>query len=170
MSQRILQERPLGPASLVVEVASNDGYLLQNFVDAGIPVLGIDPAAGPVASARERGVPTLQAFFGAALARELAAQGQRADVMIANNVVAHVDGINDFIEGFAILLKDDGIARIEVAYLRDMIEKCEFDTVYHEHLFYWSISATGAAGVASWAAAERRRAPPDPRRLDPLHA
>ncbi|HKH65893.1 MAG TPA: class I SAM-dependent methyltransferase [Reyranella sp.] len=139
--QRILQERRLGPASLVVEVASNDGYLLQNFIDAGVPVLGVDPAAGPVASARERGVPTLHAFFGAAIARELAAKGQRADIMIANNVVAHVDGINDFIEGFAILLKDDGIARIEVAYLRDMIEKCEFDTVYHEHLFYWSISA-----------------------------
>ena len=139
--QRILQERPLGPDSLVVEVASNDGYLLRNFVEAGVPVLGIDPAAGPVAAARERGVPTMQAFFGAALARELAAKGQRADVMIANNVAAHVDGINDFMEGFAILLKDDGMVRIEVAYLRDLIEKCEFDTVYHEHLFYWSISA-----------------------------
>lgn len=139
--QHILQKRPLGPASLVVEVASNDGYLLRNFMDAGVPVLGIDPAAGPVRSARESGVPTLQAFFGADLARELAGEGRRADVMIANNVAAHVDGINDFIEGFAILLKDDGIARIEVAYLRDMIEKCEFDTVYHEHYFYWSISA-----------------------------
>jgi len=139
--QHILQERPLGPASLVVEVGSNDGYLLKNFVAAGIPVLGIDPATGPVVSARQRGVPTLQTFFGAALARELAAEGRRADVIMANNVAAHVDGINDFIEGFAILLKDDGVARIEVAYLRDMIEKCEFDTVYHEHLFYWSISA-----------------------------
>jgi SAM-dependent methyltransferase len=139
--RRILQERPLGPRSLVIEVASNDGYLLKNFVDAGIPVLGIDPAAGPVASARKRGVPTVQAFFGAALAREIAGEGKQADVIIANNVAAHVDRINDFIEGFAILLKDDGFARIEVAYLRDMIEKCEFDTVYHEHLFYWSISA-----------------------------
>lgn len=139
--QRILEERPLGPDSLVVEVASNDGYLLHNFVEVGIPVLGIDPAAGPVAAARERGVSTMQAFFGAALARELAAKGQRADVMIANNVAAHVDGINDFMEGFAILLKDDGMVRIEVAYLRDLIEKCEFDTVYHEHLFYWSVSA-----------------------------
>ena len=98
---RILQEQPLDSGSLVVEVASNDGYLLQNFVGAGIPVLGIDPAGGPVASARKRGIPTVQAFFGAELARELAAQGQRADVMIANNVAAHVDGINDFIEGFA---------------------------------------------------------------------
>ena len=138
---RILQEQPLDSGSLVVEVASNDGYLLQNFVGAGIPVLGIDPAEGPVASARKRGIPTVQAFFGAELARELAAQGQRADVMIANNVAAHVDTINDFIEGFEVLLKDDGIARLEVAYLRDMIEKSEFDTVYHEHFFYWSISA-----------------------------
>jgi hypothetical protein len=139
--RQILEERPLDSGSLVVEVASNDGYLLKNFVDAGIPVLGIDPAGGPIASARERGVPTVQAFFGADFARRLVERGQRADVMIANNVVAHVAGINDFIEGFAILLKSDGIARIEVAYVRDMIEKCEFDTVYHEHVFYWSISA-----------------------------
>ena len=138
---RIRTERALDSTSLVVEVASNDGYLLKNFVDAGIPVLGIDPAAGPVAAARKRGVPTEHAFFGAALARELAANGKRADVIIANNVAAHVDRINDFIEGFAILLKEDGFARIEVAYLRDMIEKCEFDTIYHEHLFYWSIAA-----------------------------
>jgi SAM-dependent methyltransferase len=139
--RRILAERTLGPGSLVVEVASNDGYLLGNFIEAGVPVLGIDPAAGPVAAATKRGVPTLQAFFGTELARKLAAEGKRADVIIANNVAAHVDQINDFIEGFAILLKDDGFARLEVAYLRDMIEKCEFDTVYHEHLFYWSIAA-----------------------------
>jgi hypothetical protein len=139
--RQILAESSLGPESLIVEVASNDGYLLSNFIAAGIPVFGIDPAAGPVAAARQRGVPTLQAFFGARLARKLAAEGKRADVMIANNVAAHVDQINDFIEGFAILLKDDGFARLEVAYLRDMIEKCEFDTVYHEHLFYWSIAA-----------------------------
>ncbi len=139
--RRILAERRLDAGSLVVEVASNDGYLLGNFVEAGIPVLGIDPAAGPVAAARRRGVPTLQAFFGSELARGLAAEGKRADVIIANNVAAHVAEINDFIEGFAILLKDEGFARLEVAYLRDMIEKCEFDTVYHEHLFYWSITA-----------------------------
>jgi hypothetical protein len=139
--RRIIEERPLDSGSLVVEVASNDGYLLKNFVDAGIPVLGIDPANGPVASARRLGVPTVQAFFGADFARTLVDRGERADVMIANNVAAHVASINDFIEGFAILLKDDGIARLEVAYLRDMIDKCEFDTVYHEHFFYWSISA-----------------------------
>ena len=138
--QRILSERELDADSLVVEVASNDGYLLSNFVEAGVPVLGIDPATGPVAAARERGVSTMQAYFGADLAQELAAR-QRADVMIANNVAAHVDLINDFIAGFAILLKDDGFARLEVAYLRDLIEKCEFDTIYHEHLFYHSITA-----------------------------
>ena len=137
----LLMERALGPDSLVVEVASNDGYLLQNFVEAGVPVLGIDPAAGPVAAARQHGIRTIQAFFGADLARELAAEGKHADMMIANNVAAHVDGINDFIAGFAILLKEDGIAEFEVAYLRELIEKCEFDTIYHEHLFYHSLLA-----------------------------
>ena len=137
----VLAERKLDSDSLVVEIASNDGYLLKNFVAAGIPVLGIDPAEGPVKAARERGVPTQQAFFGTAVAHELVAQGKRADVMFANNVVAHVDAINDFVGGFAVLLKDDGIARLECAYLRDLIEKCEFDTVYHEHLFYHSLTA-----------------------------
>jgi hypothetical protein len=125
----------------VIEVASNDGYLLKNFVAAGIPVLGIDPASGPVAAARQRGVPTLQAFFGTDLARELASQGKQADVMIANNVAAHVHAINDFVGGFAILLKQAGIAKLEFAYLRDLIENCEFDTIYHEHLFYHSLTA-----------------------------
>ena len=138
---RILQERPLGSGSLVVEVASNDGYLLQSFVAAGIPVLGIDPAAGPVASARKRGVPTVQAFFGAEGARARAAPGPPPHLIIDKNEAPPVDTINDFIDGFEILLDDDGIARLEVAYLRDMIEKTEFDTVYHEHLFYWSILA-----------------------------
>ncbi len=138
---KILAERALGADSLVVEVASNDGYLLRNFVDAGVPVLGIDPAAGPVAAALERGIPTQQAFFGAKVARELVKQGKKADVLIANNVAAHVDGINDFIEGMAILLKDDGFIRLEIAYLRDLIENCEFDTIYHEHLFYYSVTA-----------------------------
>jgi hypothetical protein len=137
----ILAERDLGPESLVIEVASNDGYLLQNFVEAGVPVLGIDPAAGPAGAARERGIPTMQAFFGTDLARELAVQEKQADIMIANNVVAHVDAINDFVGGFAVLLKEDGFARLEFAYLRDLIEKCEFDTIYHEHLFYHSIMA-----------------------------
>lgn len=137
----LLAERDLGPDSLVIEVASNDGYLLRNFVDAGVPVLGIDPAGGPVAAARQVGVPTMQAFFGMEVARLLAADGRLADVIIANNVAAHVDSINDFIGGFAVLLKEDGIAQFEFAYLRDLIEKCEFDTIYHEHVFYHSILA-----------------------------
>jgi hypothetical protein len=137
----LLAERRLDSSSFVVEIASNDGYLLHNFIAAGVPALGIDPAAGPVAAAQKRGVPTVQAFFSADFARRLVASGYRADVIVANNVAAHVDRINDFIEGLAILLKDHGLARIEVAYVRDMIEKCEFDTIYHEHLFYWSITA-----------------------------
>jgi len=140
-AETLLRERRLGPKSLVIEVASNDGYLLKNFVAAGVPVLGIDPAEGPVAAAIAQGVPTRHDFFRAELARDLAGSGVKADVIIANNVAAHVDTINDFISGFAILLKDNGIAIFEFAYLRDLIEKCEFDTVYHEHLFYHSLTA-----------------------------
>ena len=137
----ILAEGRLDRQSLVVEVGSNDGYLLQYFVEAGVPVLGVDPAAGPVAAARERGIPTIEGFFNTRLARQLVAEGSRADVIIANNVAAHVDAINDFIAGFAILLAKNGIAQLEFAYLREMIEKCEFDTIYHEHLFYHSLTA-----------------------------
>jgi len=137
----IVAERHLDSASFVVEIASNDGYLLRNFIAAGVPVIGIDPAPGPAAAARKLGIPMIETFFSATLARRLAANGDFADVVIANNVAAHVDQINDFIEGLAILLKEDGLARLEVAYVRDMIEKCEFDTVYHEHLFYWSLTA-----------------------------
>jgi SAM-dependent methyltransferase len=137
----LLASRNLGANSLVIEVGSNDGYLLRYFLDAGVPVLGIDPSEGPVRAAREGGVHTKQAFFGAALAREMAGEGVQADVIIANNVVAHVDAINDFVEGFALLLKEDGLARLEFAYVRDLIENCEFDTIYHEHLFYYSLAS-----------------------------
>ena len=134
-------ERKLTANDLVVEIASNDGYLLKNFIEVGVPVLGIDPADGPVKAALEAGVPTRKAFFGATLARELVAEGKRASVMLANNVLAHVDGINDFVEGFAILLADDGIAEFEFPYVRDMVEQCAFDTIYHEHFFYYSLKA-----------------------------
>jgi SAM-dependent methyltransferase len=134
----LLTERKLGAGSLVVEVASNDGYLLRNFVEAGIPVLGIEPAAGPAEAALRQGVPTRNAFFNSALAHELAGQ---ADIVIANNVVAHVDTINDFVAGLHVILKDDGFASLEFAYLRDLIEKSEFDTIYHEHVFYHSLTA-----------------------------
>ena len=137
----LLETRRLGPGSLVVEVASNDGYLLKNFVEAGVPVLGIDPASGPAAAARGIGVDTVQAFFNAETAHRLAAEGKRADVMLAKNVLAHVDDINGFVAGFPILLKDDGIVQFEFPYLRDLIETCAFDTIYHEHVFYYSLTA-----------------------------
>ena len=137
----LIAERKLTPKDLVVEIASNDGYLLKNFVEAGVPVLGIDPAAGPVEAAIKVGVPTQKAFFGAPVARELVKQGNRASVMLANNVLAHVTDINNFVEGFAILLADDGIAEFEFPYARDMIEQCAFDTIYHEHVFYYSLTA-----------------------------
>ena len=137
----LIEERRLGPADLVVEVASNDGYLLRNFVDAGVPALGIDPAAGPVEAANAAGVPTQKAFFGAGTARRLVAEGRSAAVMLANNVLAHVTDINDFVAGFAILLAEDGIAEFEFPYVRDLVEGCAFDTIYHEHVFYHSLSA-----------------------------
>jgi SAM-dependent methyltransferase len=139
IAQRLIRERGLGADSLVMEVACNDGYLLRNFVRQGIPCLGIDPAAGPAEHARSIGVPTINDFFSLSLAERLAREGKFADVMIANSVVAHVDAINDFVAGFAKLLKPAGMAVFEFAYAVDMIEKCEFDTIYHEHLFYHTL-------------------------------
>jgi SAM-dependent methyltransferase len=136
-----IAERKLGSGSLVVELASNDGYLLQYYHTAGIPVLGIDPAPGPVAAARQKGIETLQAFFGGAFAEDLAAKGRRADVIHANNVLAHVADTNGFVSGVATLLKDDGVAVIECPYVKDLIEHGEFDTIYHEHLCYFSVTA-----------------------------
>jgi hypothetical protein len=140
-AEALIAERRLGADDLVVEVASNDGYLLRNFVAKAIPALGIDPAAGPVQAARAAGVSTIHAFFGAQLADELRSQGKAASVMLANNVLAHVTDINDFVAGFAILLRDDGIAEFEFPYVRDLVEKCAFDTIYHEHVFYYSMAA-----------------------------
>jgi len=137
----LIASRGLSRASFVVEVASNDGYLLKNFVERGIPALGIDPAPGPVAAARRIGVPTLQEFFGIDLARRLRAEGKRADVIIANNVFAHVADTNGFVEALRVLLKEAGVAVIEVPYVRDLVDKCEFDTIYHEHLCYFSVTA-----------------------------
>src|SRR6201998_1762502 len=129
----------LGSLSFVVEVASNDGYLLRNFVERGIDCLGIDPADGPVARANAIGVPTIHEFFGLRCAGELARKGKLADVVIANNVGAHGDQINDFVAGIARILKPTGVAVFEFAYALDMIEHCEFDTIYHEHLFYHTL-------------------------------
>jgi hypothetical protein len=137
----VIASRKLDQRSHVVELASNDGYLLRNYVDFGIPVLGIDPAAGPVAVAQRTGVPTLPAFFTIEVARELCGRGTRADVIHANNVLAHVADTNGFVEGIALLLKDEGVAVIEVPYVKELIDHCEFDTIYHEHLCYFSVTA-----------------------------
>jgi hypothetical protein len=131
----------LGPGSLVVEVASNDGYLLKNFVAAGIPVLGIEPAANVARAAEAAGVPTQCAFFGRNLAEQLRAQGRQADVVIGNNVLAHVADLGGFVDGVARLLAPAGCAVFEVPYVRQMIERSEFDTIYHEHLCYYSLHA-----------------------------
>ena len=136
-----IAERRLDGSSLVVELASNDGYLLQYYRARGIPVLGIDPAPGPVAAARDRGVDTLQAFFGRDLAVQLAGNGRQADVIHANNVLAHVADTNGFVAGTGMLLKEDGVAVIEVPYVRELIDRGEFDTIYHEHLCYFSVTA-----------------------------
>ena len=131
----------LGGQSLVVELASNDGYLLRNFVGKGIPVLGIDPCPGPVAAARKIGVPTLCDFFGERLANRLAAENTQADVVIANNVMAHVADLNGFVAGIRTILKPTGVLVTESPYVRDLIEHNEFDTMYHEHLCYYSVTA-----------------------------
>lgn len=137
----LIKARGLGPESLVVELASNDGYLLKNYVERGIPVLGIDPADGPAKAAEALGVPTLCTFFTRDLADRLASEGRRADVIHANNVLAHVPDTNGFVRGIGRLLKDDGVAVIEVPYVRDLVDHCEFDTIYHEHLCYFSVSS-----------------------------
>jgi hypothetical protein len=125
-------------------VASNDGYLLRNFVSAGVPVLGIDPSPGPAHAAIDAGIPTLMEFFGTELATWLRAAGHRAKVLIANNVMAHVPDLNGFVEGIRILLDDDGIATIENPCVTDLVDHCEFDTIYHEHHCYFSTTAVVA--------------------------
>jgi len=140
-AEDLLATRSLDANSLVVELASNDGYMLKYFAQRGIPVFGIDPAEGPVRVAQKGGIETLCAFFSKDLAGQLRDQGRRADVIIANNVLAHVADLNGFVAGIAILLKDGGTAVIEVPYVVDLIEHCEFDTIYHEHLCYFSVMA-----------------------------
>ncbi len=141
LADRMVAERKLDANSLVVELASNDGYLLQHYVAAGVPVLGIEPAANIARVANERGIRTRSEFFGLECARRLAGEGLAADVVHANNVLAHVPDLNGFVAGIAAVLKPRGVAVIEAPYVRDMIEKCEFDTIYHEHLCYFSVSA-----------------------------
>jgi len=131
----------LGPDSKVVEIASNDGYLLQHFVNAGVQVLGVDPAAGCAEAAREIGVPTEVAFFNAETAKRLKNAGHGADLMAANNVLAHVPDIRSFVEGFAILLNDDGVMTVEFPHLLNLLNLVQFDTIYHEHYSYLSLLA-----------------------------
>ena len=141
LSERLRHDRGLTASSLVVEVASNDGYLLQYYKQQGVPVLGIEPAQNVADVARERGIPTIVEFFGHALARELRRKGMQADVLHAHNVLAHVADLNGFVAGIAEVLRDEGLAVIEVPYVKDMIDRCEFDTIYHEHLCYFSLTA-----------------------------
>jgi len=131
----------IGPASHVVELASNDGYLLQYFVQKGVPVLGIEPAQNVATVAIARGVPTLVEFFGESMARRLAAEGKRADLIIGNNVLAQVPGLNDFVRGMKVLLKPRGIITLEFPHLVRLMADNQFDTIYHEHFSYFSFLA-----------------------------
>lgn len=138
--QAVVERFGLNSDSHVVEVASNDGYLLQYVKQRGIPCLGIEPTAGTAAAARLKGIETLEEFFGVNLAQKLVDQGRQADLMVANNVLAHVPDINDFVKGFALLLKPQGVATFEFPHLMQLIEQKQFDTIYHEHFSYLSFS------------------------------
>ena len=140
-AKNLIKTRNLDSNSLVIEAASNDGYMLKNFVEQDIPVMGIDPASGPVDAAIKQGVNSICTFFGQELAQKLRHEGQQADVFLANNVLAHVPDLNGFVAGIAILLKETGVAVIEAPYLVDLVEHCEFDTIYHQHLCYYSVTA-----------------------------
>jgi SAM-dependent methyltransferase len=141
ISSALIGSKHLGATSLVVEVASNDGYLLQYYKREGVPVLGIEPASNIASVAEQRGVPTISEFFCEGLADRLAGEGYKADVIHANNVLAHVPDLNGFVRGLRGLLKEDGVVVVEVPYVYEMITHCEFDTVYHEHLSYFSLTA-----------------------------
>lgn len=139
--QQLVESGNLNSGSLVIEIASNDGYLLQYYKRAGVPVLGIEPARNIAEIAERSGIPTLCEFFNAELAKTLVEEGKHADVIHANNVLAHVPDLNGFVRGLHLLLKDTGVVVIEVPYVKDMIDRHEFDTIYHEHLCYFSLTA-----------------------------
>ena len=153
-AEKMTTELALGKNSFVIEVASNDGYLLRNFVAAGIPCLGIEPTASTAAAAEALGVPVLREFFGEKLASQLAADGSSADLIAGNNVYAHVPDINDFTRGIKQALKPEGVVTLEFPHLLQLIEECQFDTVYHEHFSYLSLYSVGrifaAAGLRIW--------------------
>jgi SAM-dependent methyltransferase len=138
----------IGSESLVLEIASNDGYLLQHVAARGIPALGIEPAANVAAAARDRGIETIVRFFGQDLATELLVEGRRADLLAANNVMAHVPDLNDFVAGIAMVLDPQGVATIEVPHLMRLIDGNQFDTIYHEHFSYFSFLTAQAVLAA----------------------
>jgi trans-aconitate methyltransferase len=150
----ITERLGLNTQSHVVELASNDGYLLKNFVQAGIPCLGVEPTASTASAARKLGVPTIEEFFGVSLAHKLKAQGKEADLILGNNVFAHVPDINDFTKGIQILLKPQGVVTLEFPHLLELIKHVQFDTVYHEHYSYLSLSTVQKifehAGLRVW--------------------
>lgn len=141
LAAALIGSKNLDARSLVVEVASNDGYLLRCYQRADVPVLGIEPATNIARVAEDRGIPTINDFFGETLAQRLGGEGYQADVIHANNVLAHVPDLNGFVRGLRQLLKEDGVVVVEVPYVYEMITHCEFDTVYHEHLSYFSLTA-----------------------------
>ena len=152
--EAIISRLGLGPKSLVVEIASNDGYLLKNFMGAGIPCLGIEPTASTAAAAEALGIPVMREFFGEKLGQTLASEGRRADLIIGNNVFAHVPDINDFAKGLKALLKPKGTITLEFPHLMKMIEFNQFDTAYHEHFSYLSFGTAKTilekAGLSIW--------------------
>jgi SAM-dependent methyltransferase len=144
MAAELVRRRALAPGSLVVEIGSNDGYLLQYFQREGMSVLGIDPASAACAGAAERGVPTRMAFFDSSVAERLAGEGVRAHLIVANNVMAHVPDLNDVVAGVRRLLAPAGAFVLETPYLHDLLDRVEFDTIYHEHVYYYSLTALDA--------------------------
>ena len=152
--EKIIPRLGLGPKSLVVEIASNDGYLLKNFLGAGIPCLGIEPTASTAATAETLGIAVMREFFGEKLGQTLASEGRRADLIIGNNVFAHVPDINDFAKGLKALLKPKGTITLEFPHLMKMIEFNQFDTAYHEHFSYLSFGTAKTilekAGLSIW--------------------
>lgn len=144
LARRLTAELGLGPSSLAAEVASNDGYLLQHYLGAGVPVLGIEPARNIAERARQRGIRTIDEFFGAEQAQKIADGGERADVIHAHNVLAHVADLNGFVEGFRRLLAPNGVVVNESPYIGPFLEHVEYDTIYHEHLCYYSLTALDA--------------------------
>jgi hypothetical protein len=139
--QTIIGRLDLGPDDLVIEVASNDGYLLQHFAGTGIPFLGIEPAANVAQAAAQRGIPTEVAFFGRALAERLAGEGRQASLLVGNNVLAQVPDLNDFVAGIGIALRADGTATFEFPHLLRLVQGVQYDTIYHEHFSYFSLAA-----------------------------